>query len=226
MIFRSGCSSKALWTVKLGQIGGDRLVEVEPTRRDRLHDRRRREQLRHRLDAEDRVGVHGSGAPLRSTWPKPSTHSVSFPSTRATARPGMPCSAISSGDPTAIGRDDIRDGVGCRRRRGQADCSGRARGQPDARGERRQPEPAHHTEPADHRPGLPRATRRGRHKEVRSGRCRRSHSDPLGARAVGHRRPMPGSIPLHARCRQGRASPLPPAQFTSGPLPSDRIPAL
>jgi hypothetical protein len=46
---------------ELGQVGRDRRVEVEAAGGNGLHDRRRREQLRHRLDAEDRVGGDHTG---------------------------------------------------------------------------------------------------------------------------------------------------------------------
>ena len=41
---------------ELGQVARDRLVEVQSAGRDGLHDCRCCEQLRHRLDAEHRVG--------------------------------------------------------------------------------------------------------------------------------------------------------------------------
>lgn len=47
---------------ELGQVGRDRLVEVQSADRDGLHDCRGCEQLRHRLDAEDGVGGDRSAA--------------------------------------------------------------------------------------------------------------------------------------------------------------------
>ncbi len=43
------------------------------------------------------VSAFTGAEPARSIWPKPSTHNVWSLSTRATASPGTPCSAISSG---------------------------------------------------------------------------------------------------------------------------------
>jgi len=41
---------------EVGEVAGDRRVEVEASGGDRLHESRGGEQLRHRLDAEDGVG--------------------------------------------------------------------------------------------------------------------------------------------------------------------------